>query len=74
MMIGTPKRRGDAQADDPGAGIRGKPVELYPRKAMFTSTHSYRGQEALAVEVCSALQSTDLRRPFVRVTGHEVRN
>jgi hypothetical protein len=52
--------KGDAQADDPGAGIRGKPVELYPRKAMFGSTHSYRGQQALAVEVCSALQSTDL--------------
>jgi pyruvate dehydrogenase E1 component alpha subunit len=30
--------------------------ELYQRKAMFGSTHSYRGQEAIAVGVCSALQ------------------
>jgi TPP-dependent pyruvate/acetoin dehydrogenase alpha subunit len=34
--------------------------ELYQRKAMFGSTHSYRGQEAIAVGVCAALQPTDL--------------
>ena len=32
--------------------------ELYQRKAMFGSTHFYRGQEAIAVGVCSELQST----------------
>ena len=34
--------------------------ELYQRKAMYGSTHSYRGQEAIAVGVCSALQPSDL--------------
>ena len=44
--------------------------ELYQRKAMFGSTHSYRGQEAVAVGVCSALQSTDLIASYHRGTGH----
>ena len=44
--------------------------ELYQRKAMFGSTHSYRGQEAIAVGVCSALQSTDLIASYHRGTGH----
>lgn len=44
--------------------------ELYQRKAMFGSTHSYRGQEAIAVGVCSALQKTDLIASYHRGTGH----
>ena len=36
--------------------------ELYQRKAMFGSTHSYRGQEAIAVGVCSALQAEGFDR------------
>ena len=44
--------------------------ELYQRKTMFGSTHSYRGQEAIAVGVCSALQSTDLIASYHRGTGH----
>ena len=37
---------------------------------MFSSTHSYRGQEAIAVGVCSALRSTDLVASYHRGTGH----
>jgi pyruvate dehydrogenase E1 component alpha subunit len=44
--------------------------ELYQRKAMFGSTHSYRGQEAIAVGVCSALQKADLIASYHRGTGH----
>jgi TPP-dependent pyruvate/acetoin dehydrogenase alpha subunit len=44
--------------------------ELYQRKAMFGSTHSYRGQEAIAVGVCSALKGTDLVASYHRGTGH----
>jgi acetoin:2,6-dichlorophenolindophenol oxidoreductase subunit alpha len=44
--------------------------ELYQRKAMFGSTHSYRGQEAIAVGVCFALQATDLIASYHRGTGH----
>ena len=44
--------------------------ELYQRKAMFGSTHSYRGQEAIAVGVCSALRNSDLIASYHRGTGH----
>lgn len=44
--------------------------ELYQRQAMFGSTHSYRGQEAIAVGVCAALQHTDLIASYHRGTGH----
>ena len=44
--------------------------ELYQRKAMYGSTHSYRGQEAIAVGVCSALQPNDLIASYHRGTGH----
>jgi pyruvate dehydrogenase E1 component alpha subunit len=44
--------------------------ELYQRKAMFGSTHSYRGQEAIAVGVCAALQPSDLVASYHRGTGH----
>jgi pyruvate dehydrogenase E1 component alpha subunit len=44
--------------------------DLYQRKAMFGSTHSYRGQEAIAVGVCAALEPTDLIASYHRGTGH----
>lgn len=48
--------------------------ELYQRKAMFGSTHSYRGQEAIAVGVCSALRPKDLIASYHRGTGHLIAN
>jgi len=44
--------------------------DLYQRKAMFGSTHSYRGQEAIAVGVCATLQPSDLVASYHRGTGH----
>jgi pyruvate dehydrogenase E1 component alpha subunit len=44
--------------------------ELFQRKAMFGSTHSYRGQEAVAVGVCAALEPSDLIASYHRGTGH----
>jgi pyruvate dehydrogenase E1 component alpha subunit len=44
--------------------------DLYQRKAMFGSTHSYRGQEAIAVGVCAALEPADLIASYHRGTGH----
>jgi pyruvate dehydrogenase E1 component alpha subunit len=44
--------------------------ELYQSKAMFGSTHSYRGQEAIAVGVCAALEAADLVASYHRGTGH----
>ncbi len=44
--------------------------ELYQKRAMFGSTHSYRGQEAIAVGACSALQPKDLIASYHRGTGH----
>jgi len=46
--------------------------ELFQKKAMFGNTHSYRGQEAIAVGVCSALESKDLIASYHRGTGHLV--
>lgn len=46
--------------------------ELYQNKVMFGSPHSYRGQEAIAVGVCSALESRDLMASYHRGTGHMV--
>jgi pyruvate dehydrogenase E1 component alpha subunit len=44
--------------------------DLYQKQAMFGSTHSYRGQEAIAVGVCAALQPKDLIASYHRGTGH----
>lgn len=44
--------------------------ELYQRKLMFGSPHSYRGQEAIAAGACSALESGDLVASYHRGTGH----
>ncbi|HEY3305209.1 MAG TPA: thiamine pyrophosphate-dependent dehydrogenase E1 component subunit alpha [Candidatus Binatia bacterium] len=46
--------------------------ELYQNKVMFGSPHSYRGQEAIAVGVCSALVPKDLIASYHRGTGHLV--
>jgi TPP-dependent pyruvate/acetoin dehydrogenase alpha subunit len=46
--------------------------ELYQNKVMFGSPHSYRGQEAIAVGVCAALEAKDLIASYHRGTGHLV--
>jgi TPP-dependent pyruvate/acetoin dehydrogenase alpha subunit len=46
--------------------------ELYQNKVMFGTPHSYRGQEAIAVGVCSALEANDLIASYHRGTGHLV--
>ncbi|HEY2987372.1 MAG TPA: thiamine pyrophosphate-dependent dehydrogenase E1 component subunit alpha [Candidatus Binatia bacterium] len=46
--------------------------ELYQNKVMFGSPHSYRGQEAIAAGVCSALEADDLIASYHRGTGHLV--
>jgi pyruvate dehydrogenase E1 component alpha subunit len=46
--------------------------ELYQKKVMFGNPHSYRGQEAIAVGVCSALEPKDLIASYHRGTGHLV--
>jgi len=46
--------------------------ELYQKKVMFGNPHSYRGQEAIAVGVCSALGPEDLIASYHRGTGHMV--
>jgi acetoin:2,6-dichlorophenolindophenol oxidoreductase subunit alpha len=46
--------------------------ELYQKKVMFGSPHSYRGQEAIAAGVCSALETGDLIASYHRGTGHLV--
>jgi len=44
--------------------------DLYQQSVMFGSPHSYRGQEAIAVGVCAALETTDLIASNHRATGH----
>jgi len=46
--------------------------ELYQKKTIYGSTHSYRGQEAIAVGVCAALEPKDLIASYHRGTGHLV--
>ena len=46
--------------------------DLFQKKAMFGNPHSYRGQEAIAVGVCSALEKEDLIASYHRGTGHIV--
>ncbi|MFQ5682688.1 MAG: thiamine pyrophosphate-dependent dehydrogenase E1 component subunit alpha [Candidatus Binatia bacterium] len=53
-------------------GFEEKLDELFQKKAMFGNTHSYRGQEAIAVGVCSALAPQDLIASYHRGTGHLV--
>ena len=69
-MLDTAKRKAMLRQMVLLRAFEEKLEELYQRKAMFGSTHSYRGQEAIAVGVCSALQSTDLIASYHRGTGH----
>lgn len=69
-MLDTAKRKAMLKQMVLLRAFEEKLEELYQRKAMFGSTHSYRGQEAIAVGVCSALQSTDLIASYHRGTGH----
>ena len=69
-MLDTTKRKAMLRQMILVRAFEEKLEELYQRKAMFGSTHSYRGQEAIAVGVCSALQKTDLIASYHRGTGH----
>ena len=69
-MLDTAKRKAMLRQMVLLRAFEEKLEELYQRKAMFGSTHSYRGQEAIAVGVCSALQSSDLIASYHRGTGH----
>jgi acetoin:2,6-dichlorophenolindophenol oxidoreductase subunit alpha len=69
-MLDTAKRKDMLREMILVRAFEEKLEELYQRKAMFGSTHSYRGQEAIAVGVCSALQPTDLVASYHRGTGH----
>lgn len=55
-MLDTQKRKDMLRQMILVRAFEEKLEELYQRKAMFGSTHSYRGQEAIAVGVCSALE------------------
>jgi len=69
-MLDTQKRKDMLREMILVRAFEEKLEELYQRKAMFGSTHSYRGQEAIAVGVCSALESTDAIASYHRGTGH----
>ena len=69
-MLDTARRKAMLRQMILVRGFEEKLDELYQRKAMFGSTHSYRGQEAIAVGVCSALQAADLIASYHRGTGH----
>jgi pyruvate dehydrogenase E1 component alpha subunit len=46
--------------------------DLFQKRIMFGSTHSYRGQEAIAAGVCASLEPRDLIASYHRGTGHLV--
>jgi len=69
-MLDTAKRKAMLRQMVLLRAFEEKLEELYQRKAMYGSTHSYRGQEAIAVGVCSALLPTDLIASYHRGTGH----
>ena len=71
-MLDTTKRRKMLEMMVKVRSFEEKLEELYQKRAMFGSTHSYRGQEAIAVGVCSALEPTDLIASYHRGTGHLV--
>jgi acetoin:2,6-dichlorophenolindophenol oxidoreductase subunit alpha len=71
-MLDTVKRKAMLQQMILVRAFEEKLEELYQRKAMYGSTHSYRGQEAIAVGVCAALERADLIASYHRGTGHLV--
>ena len=54
-MLDTAKRKEMLRTMIKLRAFEEKLEELYQKRAMYGSTHSYRGQEAVAVGVCSAL-------------------
>jgi TPP-dependent pyruvate/acetoin dehydrogenase alpha subunit len=71
-MLDTAKRKAMLRQMILVRAFEEKLDELYQRKAMYGSTHSYRGQEAIAVGVCAALEPKDLIASYHRGTGHLV--
>jgi len=71
-MLDTAKRKAMLRQMVLVRAFEEKLDELYQRKAMYGSTHSYRGQEAIAVGVCAALEPKDLIASYHRGTGHLV--
>lgn len=71
-MLDTAKRKEMLKMMLKVRAFEEKLEELYQKKAMFGSTHSYRGQEAIAAGVCSALESRDLIASYHRGTGHMI--
>jgi len=69
-MLDTAKRKEMLRTMIKLRAFEEKLEELYQKRAMYGSTHSYRGQEAVAVGVCSALEPTDLIASYHRGTGH----
>ena len=69
-MLDTAKRKEMLRTMIKLRAFEEKLEELYQKRAMFGSTHSYRGQEAVATGVCAALESRDLIASYHRGTGH----
>ena len=69
-MLDTDKRKEMLRTMIKLRAFEEKLEELYQKRAMYGSTHSYRGQEAVAVGVCSALEPKDLIASYHRGTGH----
>ncbi|MGH7771849.1 MAG: thiamine pyrophosphate-dependent dehydrogenase E1 component subunit alpha [Candidatus Binatia bacterium] len=72
LMLDTTKRKEMLRTMIKVRAFEEKLNELYQKKVMFGNPHSYRGQEAIAVGVCSALESRDLIASYHRGTGHLV--
>ena len=71
-MLNTAKRKEMLRMMIKVRAFEEKLNDLFQKKAMFGNPHSYRGQEAIAVGVCSALEKEDLIASYHRGTGHIV--
>ncbi|OGQ78043.1 MAG: hypothetical protein A3F90_15025 [Deltaproteobacteria bacterium RIFCSPLOWO2_12_FULL_60_19] len=71
-MLNTAKRKEMLRTMIKVRAFEEKLNDLFQKKAMFGNPHSYRGQEAIAVGVCSALEKEDLIASYHRGTGHIV--
>ena len=71
-MIDSTKRKAMLRTMIMVRAFEEKLNDLYQRKVMFGSPHSYRGQEAIAAGVCAALAPGDLIASYHRGTGHLV--
>jgi TPP-dependent pyruvate/acetoin dehydrogenase alpha subunit len=72
LMLDTSKRKEMLRTMLRVRSFEEKLNALYQNKVMFGTPHSYRGQEAIAVGVCSALEANDLIASYHRGTGHLV--